>query len=230
MEIDRSDGRTPNQLRPLSCSRNVLNRAHGSASWSQGINLSFCSIIVFSMGTLFCFACQFTLFNKFVISDYSIYAKSLFFFSIEHFICSNYYSLFVSIGDTKVLAAVYGPKAGTKKNENPEKACFEVIWKQKTGQSGRSLTLYYSLSTYILHFYAYILYCYACFRTNRFFNLHFDRNMLSHLSILFLCIIRVRCPLEILDQHSFVRSDLLLPIFFLSSFKQKKNISFPMLS
>ncbi len=26
------------------------------------------------------------------------------------------------IGDTKVLAAVYGPKAGTKKNENPERA------------------------------------------------------------------------------------------------------------
>lgn len=76
MEIDRIDGRTPNQLRPLACSRSVLNRAHGSASWSQG--------------------------------------------------------------DTKVLAAVYGPKAGTKKNENPEKACIEVIWKPKTGQSGKS--------------------------------------------------------------------------------------------
>ncbi|KAH7574261.1 hypothetical protein JRO89_XS03G0272700 [Xanthoceras sorbifolium] len=37
-------------------------------------------------------------------------------------------------GDTKVLAAIYGPKAGTKKNENPEKACIEVIWKPKTGQ------------------------------------------------------------------------------------------------
>lgn len=36
MEIDRLDGRTPNQLRPLACSRNVLNRAHGSASWCQG--------------------------------------------------------------------------------------------------------------------------------------------------------------------------------------------------
>lgn len=36
MEIDRADGRTPNQLRPLSCSRGVINRAHGSASWSQG--------------------------------------------------------------------------------------------------------------------------------------------------------------------------------------------------
>ncbi|KAJ9168271.1 hypothetical protein P3X46_019818 [Hevea brasiliensis] len=75
MEIDRADGRTPNQLRPLACSRNILHRAHGSASWSQG--------------------------------------------------------------DTKVLAAVYGPKAGTKKNENPEKACIEVIWKPKTGQIGK---------------------------------------------------------------------------------------------
>ncbi|GKV44876.1 hypothetical protein SLEP1_g52017 [Rubroshorea leprosula] len=75
MEIDREDGRTQNQLRPLACSRNILNRAHGSASWSQG--------------------------------------------------------------DTKVLAAVYGPKSGTKKNENPEKACIEVIWKPKTGQIGK---------------------------------------------------------------------------------------------
>ncbi|CAK9188467.1 unnamed protein product [Ilex paraguariensis] len=75
MEIDRADGRTPNQLRKLACSRNILNRAHGSASWSQG--------------------------------------------------------------ETKVLAAVYGPKAGTKKNENPEKACIEVIWKPKTGQIGK---------------------------------------------------------------------------------------------
>ncbi|RDX91324.1 Exosome complex exonuclease RRP46-like protein, partial [Mucuna pruriens] len=40
-------------------------------------------------------------------------------------------------GDTKVLAAVYGPKAGTKKNENPEKASIEVIWKPKTGQIGK---------------------------------------------------------------------------------------------
>lgn len=75
MEIDREDGRTPNQMRPLALSRSILNRAHGSASWSQG--------------------------------------------------------------DTKVLAAVYGPKAGTRKNENPEKACFEVIWKPKTGQIGK---------------------------------------------------------------------------------------------
>ncbi|KHG08508.1 Exosome complex component RRP41 [Gossypium arboreum] len=75
MEVDREDGRSQNQLRPLACSRNILHRAHGSASWSQG--------------------------------------------------------------DTKVLAAVYGPKAGTKKNENPEKACIEVIWKPKTGQIGK---------------------------------------------------------------------------------------------
>ncbi|XP_052289191.1 exosome complex exonuclease RRP46 homolog isoform X2 [Citrus sinensis] len=72
MEVDRADGRNPNQLRPLACSCSILHRAHGSASWSQG--------------------------------------------------------------DTKVLAAVYGPKAGTKKNENPEKASIEVIWKPRTGQ------------------------------------------------------------------------------------------------
>ncbi|XP_010244440.1 PREDICTED: exosome complex exonuclease RRP46 homolog [Nelumbo nucifera] len=75
MEVDRVDGRTRNQLRPLACSRNLLNRAHGSARWSQG--------------------------------------------------------------DTIVLAAVYGPKAGTRKNENPEKASIEVIWKPKTGQIGK---------------------------------------------------------------------------------------------
>ncbi|KAK7275587.1 hypothetical protein RIF29_16706 [Crotalaria pallida] len=75
MATDRGDGRTPNQLRPLSCSRSILHRAHGSASWSQG--------------------------------------------------------------ETKVIAAVYGPKAGTKKNENPEKASIEVIWKPKTGQIGK---------------------------------------------------------------------------------------------
>ncbi|XAR70856.1 hypothetical protein NMG60_11027889 [Bertholletia excelsa] len=75
MDIDRAGDRTANHLRPLACSRNILNRAHGSASWSQG--------------------------------------------------------------ETKVLAAVYGPKAGTKKNENPEKACFEVIWKPNTGQIGK---------------------------------------------------------------------------------------------
>lgn len=75
MEVDRLDGRTPNQLRPLACSRNLLHRAHGSARWSQG--------------------------------------------------------------DSVVLAAVYGPKAGTRKGENPEKASVEVIWKPKTGQIGK---------------------------------------------------------------------------------------------
>ncbi|KAL2940122.1 Exosome complex exonuclease RRP46-like protein [Bienertia sinuspersici] len=75
MEIDRADGRSSTMLRPVACSRNVLNRAHGSASWSHG--------------------------------------------------------------DTKVLAAVYGPKAGTKKNENPEKASIEILWKPKTGQIGK---------------------------------------------------------------------------------------------
>ncbi|XP_043692938.1 exosome complex exonuclease RRP46 homolog isoform X1 [Telopea speciosissima] len=76
MEIDRPDSRTRNQLRPLACSRNILNRAHGSARWSQG--------------------------------------------------------------DTIVLAAVYGPKTGTRKNENPEKASIEVIWKPRTGQVGKA--------------------------------------------------------------------------------------------
>ncbi|XP_076915837.1 exosome complex exonuclease RRP46 homolog isoform X1 [Bidens hawaiensis] len=75
MEVDRLDGRTANQRRPVVCTRGVLHRAYGSASWAQG--------------------------------------------------------------ETKVIAAVYGPKAGTKKNENPEKACIEVIWKPKTGQSGK---------------------------------------------------------------------------------------------
>ncbi|XP_061371570.1 exosome complex exonuclease RRP46 homolog [Gastrolobium bilobum] len=75
MEIVRPDGRSPNQLRRLACSRSVVHRAHGSASWTQG--------------------------------------------------------------DTKVLAAVYGPKSGTKKNENPEKASIEVIWKPNTGHIGK---------------------------------------------------------------------------------------------
>ncbi|KAH9602426.1 hypothetical protein KSS87_022944 [Heliosperma pusillum] len=91
MEIERTDGRTPHQLRPLGCSRSSLNRAHGSATWSQG--------------------------------------------------------------DTKVIAAVYGPKAGTKKNENPEKASIEVIWKPKTGQtaskSSRLYDICYSLRSII---------------------------------------------------------------------------------
>ncbi|EYU20440.1 hypothetical protein ABFS82_01G020800 [Erythranthe guttata] len=75
MDSERKGGRGANQLRPVDCSRNVLSRAHGSAS------------------------------------------------------CSH--------GETRVLAAVYGPKAGTKKNENPEKACIEITWKPKTGQIGK---------------------------------------------------------------------------------------------
>ncbi|XP_071690710.1 exosome complex exonuclease RRP46 homolog [Rutidosis leptorrhynchoides] len=75
MEVEREDGRTHNQRRPVACTRGILHRAHGSATWAQG--------------------------------------------------------------ETKVIAAVYGPKAGTKKNENPEKACIEVIWKPKTGQIGK---------------------------------------------------------------------------------------------
>ncbi|XP_039121349.1 LOW QUALITY PROTEIN: exosome complex exonuclease RRP46 homolog [Dioscorea cayenensis subsp. rotundata] len=75
MGMDRGDGRTPNQMRPLACSRNLLHRAHGSARWSQG--------------------------------------------------------------NTIVLAGVYGPKAGTRKGENPELASIEVIWKPKTGQIGK---------------------------------------------------------------------------------------------
>ncbi|KAL1552428.1 exosome non-catalytic core subunit rrp46 [Salvia divinorum] len=76
MDIERAGGRGANQLRPIDCFRDVLSRAHGSASCSQG--------------------------------------------------------------ETRVLAAVFGPKAGTKKNENPEKACIEVIWKPKTGQIGKT--------------------------------------------------------------------------------------------
>ncbi|ERN15077.1 hypothetical protein AMTR_s00056p00044410 [Amborella trichopoda] len=41
-------------------------------------------------------------------------------------------------GDTIVLAAVYGPKAGSKKNESPEKASIEVLWKPKSGQIGKA--------------------------------------------------------------------------------------------
>ncbi|MQL97894.1 hypothetical protein Taro_030594, partial [Colocasia esculenta] len=76
MEVDRTDGRTPNQLRPLACTRSLLHRAHGSAQWSQG--------------------------------------------------------------ETIVLAAVYGPKVGIRKGENPEKASIEVVWKPKTGQIGKA--------------------------------------------------------------------------------------------
>lgn len=42
------------------------------------------------------------------------------------------------IGDTKVYAAVYGPKVGTKKNESPERACIEVIWKPMTSHVGKA--------------------------------------------------------------------------------------------
>ena len=62
--------------------------------------------------------------------------------------------LFLFLGDTKVLVAVYGPKAGTKKNENPEKACIEVIWKPKSGQIGEFCiclycpTIIWSMFTY----------------------------------------------------------------------------------
>ncbi|XVF35447.1 hypothetical protein REPUB_Repub18cG0146800 [Reevesia pubescens] len=37
----------------------------------------------------------------------------------------------------KYLQLFMGRKLGTKKNENPEKACIEVIWKPKTGQIGK---------------------------------------------------------------------------------------------
>lgn len=65
--------------------------------------------------------------------------------------------LFDFLGDTKVLAAVYGPKAGTKKNENPERASIEVIWKPKTGQSGK-------FSTHMIHLYI-LLYVESTYRT-----------------------------------------------------------------
>lgn len=74
-ETSRPDGRSPNQLRSLACSRGLLHRAHGSARWSQD--------------------------------------------------------------NTIVLAGVYGPKASSGKNENPEKAILEVSWKPKTGLSGK---------------------------------------------------------------------------------------------
>ena len=118
MEIDRLDGRKANQLRPLACSRNILNRAHGSASWTQGKKFSHLSIV-----------CSFELSSH--SSSLIAYLSLLFF-------------LFLFLGDTKVLVAVYGPKAGTKKNENPEKACIEVIWKPKSGQIGEfCICLYY---------------------------------------------------------------------------------------
>lgn len=85
----RADGRSPNQLRPFSCTGNPLHRAHGSARWAQG--------------------------------------------------------------DTVVLAAVYGPKPGTRKGENPEKASIEVVWKPKTGQIGtRFPSFFFSLQLLLL--------------------------------------------------------------------------------
>jgi len=110
MEIDRLDGRKANQLRPLACSRNILNRAHGSASWTQGKKLSL----------------------KLLIGFYFPGHLSI----VGIFCCCV-------LGDTKVLVAVYGPKAGTKKNENPEKACIEVIWKPKSGQIGEFCICFY---------------------------------------------------------------------------------------
>ncbi|GFP83888.1 exosome complex exonuclease rrp46 homolog [Phtheirospermum japonicum] len=94
MALERVGGRGANQLRPIDCSRNVLSRAHGSASCSHGTPQFFLPSV------------------RFWFSHYRV-------------------------GETRVLASVFGPKAGTKKNENPEKACIEVIWKPKTGQSGK---------------------------------------------------------------------------------------------
>ncbi|KAK4388829.1 Exosome complex exonuclease RRP46, partial [Sesamum angolense] len=36
MDLEREGGRGANQLRPIDCTRNVLSRAHGSASCSHG--------------------------------------------------------------------------------------------------------------------------------------------------------------------------------------------------
>ena len=109
MEVDRADGRTPNQRRPVACTRGILHRAHGSASWAQGTS----SILFY----------------------YSSSPPIQFHFLDPLSLLSND-AFSLASGDTKVIAAVYGPKAGTRKNENPEKACIEVIWKPKTGQSG----------------------------------------------------------------------------------------------
>lgn len=187
MEIDRVDGRTANQLRPLACSRNILNRAHGSASWSQGkfylpfftlnclLFLFFCWTFLntsFSLyspynfmfypvsnwGFMVLFFC-----NELVLSILVCHCLVIFFaivcfdipfcFLVEYLFSSFLFGVwgrwgsvtFGFLGDTKVLAAVYGPKAGVKKNENPEKACVEVIWKPKTGQIGEFI-LYLLLS------------------------------------------------------------------------------------
>lgn len=63
----------------------------------------------------------------------------------------DYILLSLILGDTIVLAAAYGPKAGTKKGENPEKASIEVIWKPKTGQIGISYLLIYNFLSDLLH-------------------------------------------------------------------------------
>lgn len=64
------------------------------------------------------------------------------------FLLLNDAFFYLESGDTKVIAAVYGPKAGTRKNENPEKACIEIIWKPKTGQSGEFFSLVHASVIY----------------------------------------------------------------------------------
>lgn len=58
--------------------------------------------------------------------------------------------LVVLVGDSKVLATLYGPKEGAKNKEKFEKAGFEVIWKPKKKQSGKFLfqchSIFYALS------------------------------------------------------------------------------------
>lgn len=154
MEIDRVDGRTANQLRPLACSRSVLNRAHGSASWSQGKSSSKCSVFIFPFSGAFSTVVLLAYLSFLVLYIYHVWVLSTFFVVVVCFFCSGIVKelpiqsncfLWVGyvwfLGDTKVLAGVYGPKAGTKKNENPEKTCIEVIWKPNTGQIGE-LVLY----------------------------------------------------------------------------------------
>ena len=53
MEIERADGRKQNQLRPLACSRGILNRAHGSSNWSQGIHTYISLYIEFTLLCIF---------------------------------------------------------------------------------------------------------------------------------------------------------------------------------
>jgi hypothetical protein len=77
-----------------------------------------------------------------LVSGYFVFFFVFLFNTYLLFIILSIY-LFIYLGDTKVLAAVYGPKAGTKKNENPEKACIEIIWKPKTGQIGHFSILFF---------------------------------------------------------------------------------------